>query len=205
LTARRCVWGPGARAGGRYAGKVAQKSERPILYESTRVALRRITADDEEEFTQLARASIKLHRPWIFLPEDAAEFANYLGHYESGEAESTVICVRESGAIAGFVTINDVVRGPYQRATVGYGAFAPSAGRGYMSEGFGLVFRFAFGELGLHRLEADIQPGNVASLSFAEKIGFRREGLSPAFICIDGAWKDHERWAVTSDMVMPRG
>jgi [ribosomal protein S5]-alanine N-acetyltransferase len=184
---------------------VAQTSERPILYETARVTLRRITADDEEEFTRLARASIKLHRPWIFLPEDPAEFADYLRYYESGEAESTLICVRESGAIAGFVTVNDVVRGAHQRATVGYGVFAPRAGRGYMSEGFGLVFRFAFGDLGLHRLEADIQPGNVASLRFAAKIGFRREGFSPAFIRIDGTWKDHERWAITSDMVMPRG
>jgi ribosomal-protein-alanine N-acetyltransferase len=182
---------------------VPQKSERPILYESARVALRRITAEDQEEFTRLARASIKLHRPWIFLPEDPAEFADYLRHYGTCEAESTLICVRESGAIAGFVTINEIVRGPYQRATVGYGVFAPSAGRGYMSEGFGLVFRFAFGDLGLHRLEADIQPGNTVSLRFAEKIGFRREGLSPAFICIGGSWKDHERWAVTSDMVIP--
>ena len=182
---------------------MAQASERPILYETTRVTLRRITADDEDEFTRLARASIKLHRPWIFLPEDPAEFADYLRYYESSEAESTLICVRESGAIAGFVTINDVVRGPYQRATVGYGAFAQAARRGYMSEGFGLVFRFAFGDLGLHRLEADIQPGNAASLRFAAKIGFRREGLSPGLIHIDGAWKDHERWAITSDMAGP--
>lgn len=162
-----------------------------------------MTDGDQEEFTALARQSIELHHPWVYIPENSAEYAEYLRHFERSDAESTLICERESGAIAGFVTINDIIRGPYQRATAGYGVFAPSARQGYMCEGFGLVFRFAFGDLGLHRLEADIQPGNSASIRFAAKIGFQREGLSPGFVYINGSWKDHERWAVTSDMIMP--
>ena len=67
-----------------------------------------------------------------------------------------------------------------------------------MSEGLPLVVRFAFENLGLHRLEADIQPTNQLSLKLAEKAGFRREGYSPAFIRINGVWRDHERWALTS-------
>jgi len=111
-----------------------------------------------------------------------------------------VIGVRETGAIAGSVSVNDIIRGPYQRATVGYNAFAPSAGLGYMSEGLGLILRFAFNDLGLHRLEADIQPGNEASKRLASRVGFRKEGYSPDFIRIEGVWKDHERWAVTAEM-----
>ena len=72
-----------------------------------------------------------------------------------------------------------------------------------MSEGFELVFRFVFGDLSLHRLEADIQPANEASLRLARRVGFRREGYSPKFILIDGSWKDHERWAINSDMIGP--
>jgi ribosomal-protein-alanine N-acetyltransferase len=173
------------------------------LYEAKRVALRRITIEDEEEFIALARASVELHRPWITIPETSSAFSKYLDYYGGSEAECALICSRESGAIAGFITINDITRGAYQRATVGYGVFAPSARLGYMSEGFGLLFRFAFADLGLHRLEADIQPGNSASISLAKRVGFRYEGFSPGFIRIDGSWKDHERWAVTSDMVMP--
>ncbi len=160
-----------------------------------------MASDDQEEFTRLARASAEFHRPWVTIPQTAAEFADYLQRYESSDAESTLIFLRESGALAGFVTINDIIRGPYQRATVGYGSFASCAGRGYMSEGFGLVLRFAFGDLRLHRLEADIQPGNKASIRFAKRVGFRHEGFSPGFVLIDGAWRDHERWAITSDMV----
>jgi [ribosomal protein S5]-alanine N-acetyltransferase len=159
-----------------------------------------MTKDDQDEFIELANASAELHRPWITTPNTPEDFAEYLQRFEECDAESTLICLRQSSAIAGFVTLSDIIRGPYQRATVGYGAFAPSAGRGYMSEGFGLVFRFAFGDLGLHRLEADIQPGNKPSLRLAEKVGFRYEGYSPGFVCINGAWKDHERWAITNDM-----
>ena len=65
-----------------------------------------------------------------------------------------------------------------------------------MTDGLGLVLRHAFEELGLHRLEADIQPGNTRSSRLVERLGFRLEGHSPAFQFVDGAWRDHDRWAV---------
>jgi [ribosomal protein S5]-alanine N-acetyltransferase len=160
-----------------------------------------MTREDQDEFIELAKASADFHHPWITIPETPADFTDYLKRYEGNQAEITLICVRDSGAIAGFVTIDDMIRGPYQRATVGYGVFVPSRGRGYMSEGFGLLFNFAFGDLRLHRLEADIQPGNKASIRFAKGVGFRYEGFSPGFVCIDGSWRDHERWAINSEMV----
>lgn len=183
-----------------YGDKILDETNQ-ILYETTRVTLRRLTAADREEFLELVKASADFLHPWVYLPADEAKFDGYLQRFDGPVAECTLICIRESGAIAGCVTISDIIRGPYQRATVGYNAFVPSARQGYMSEGFGLVFRFAFGDLGLHRLEADIQPGNEPSLQFARKVGFRREGYSPGFICIGGSWKDHERWAIISDMV----
>lgn len=70
-----------------------------------------------------------------------------------------------------------------------------------MGEGLGHVLRHAFGPLGLHRLEANIQPGNSASLALVRRAGFRHEGFSPDFLRIDGAWCDHERWAITADMI----
>ena len=79
-------------------------------------------------------------------------------------------------------------------------AFAPAAGQGYMSEGLGLVLRYAFEQLRLHRLDAQIQPGNHASLRLVRRLGFRNEGYSPALLFIDGAWRDHERWAITAAM-----
>jgi [ribosomal protein S5]-alanine N-acetyltransferase len=172
-----------------------------ILYETTRVALRRLASEDREEFVELVKASADFLNPWVYLPSTSAKFDEYIQRFDGKAAECTLICDRASGAIAGCVSISDIIRGPYQRATVGYNAFAPSARRGYMSEGLGLVFRFAFDDLALHRLEADIQPGNEASLRLAQRVGFRREGYSPGFVRIGGEWKDHERWAINSDMI----
>lgn len=163
-----------------------------------------MTGDHQEEFTELAQKSAELHDPWIYAPKTAAEFTKYLQRFDGISAECTLICRRESDEIAGFVSINDIIRGPYLRATIGYGVFAPSIRQGYMSEGFDLIFRFAFGKhdfgnLGLHRLEADIQKGNEASLCFAKKVNFEYEGLSKGFAHINGSWVDHQRWAISSD------
>lgn len=59
-----------------------------------------------------------------------------------------------------------------------------------------VVIRRAFGELKLHRLEANIQPGNVASIALVRACGFALEGYSPRYLKIGGRWRDHERWAL---------
>jgi [ribosomal protein S5]-alanine N-acetyltransferase len=156
---------------------------------------------DREEFVERANESAELLSPWVRLPATATEFDEYLKRFDGKDAECLLVCEREADKIVGAVTISDIVRGPYLRATVGYYAFLPWAGQGYMAEGIALVFRFSFDDLGLHRLEADIQPCNEPSLKFANRVGFRREGYSPGFVCINGAWRDHERWAINSDMI----
>ena len=76
---------------------------------------------------------------------------------------------------------------------------APYARRGYATEALELVVRFAFGKLKLHRIEANIQPDNVASLALARRAGFQREGYSPRYLKIGGRWRDHERWAILAE------
>jgi ribosomal-protein-alanine N-acetyltransferase len=171
-----------------------------ILYQSVRITLRRLTCEDRDEFVELVNTSADFLHPWVYLPGTVAEFDKYLKRFDGKAAECIVICDRESGIIAGSVSVSDIMRGPYQRATLGYNAFAPSAGRGYMSEGLGLILQLAFNEWGLHRLEADIQPDNEASKGLASGLGFRKEGYSPGFILIGGVWRDHERWAITAEM-----
>ncbi|RSN64527.1 RimJ/RimL family protein N-acetyltransferase [Actinomadura sp. WAC 06369] len=175
----------GAGSGGRSKG-------------SGRVALRRLGAGDEGEFLRLVRVSAELHAPWISLPSGPGEFRDYLDRYEGADEEALLVCLRDGGEIAGVVNLNSVIRGRLQSASVAYAAFAPSAGRGYMAEGVGLVVRYAFEELRLHRLEAQIQPDNRASLALVRRVGFRYEGYSPELLFIDGAWRDHERWAIVN-------
>ncbi|TDB94857.1 GNAT family protein [Actinomadura sp. 7K534] len=163
----------------------------------TRVAVRRVEAEDRERFVELAEMSYGFHRPWVNLPVSAKEFDAYLARFDQVAAVGMVVCLREGGDIAGIVNINGIVRGPYQRGVLGYAAFLPYVGRGYLTEGVGLAVRYAFEHLELHRVEADIQPGNAASIGLVERLGFRREGFSPEFIKIDGVWRDHERWALS--------
>ncbi|CAM5679753.1 acetyltransferase [Streptomyces tanashiensis] len=165
---------------------------------TTRVELRPLTHSDQDEFCTLVRASAELHQPWMQLPSTAEEFQAWMHRFDDGSNLGFLIRVLETGAAAGMVNINSVIRGRYQGASLGYAAFAPSAGHGYMTEGIALTLEHAFTDLRLHRLEACIQPGNKASLALVQRLGFRYEGVSPAYLYIDGDWRDHERWAVTA-------
>ncbi|WP_433244642.1 GNAT family N-acetyltransferase [Actinomadura nitritigenes] len=167
----------------------------------SRVTLRQLASADQDEFLGLVNASADLHRPWVSLPSTPEQYQGYLARYAQPDEESVLICVRGSGAIAGVVNINSIIRGRFQSASIAYAAFAPTAGQGYMTEGLTLVVRYAFEQLQLHRLEAQIQPDNHASLKLVRKVGFRYEGCSPELLYIDGAWRDHERWAITNSMI----
>jgi ribosomal-protein-alanine N-acetyltransferase len=170
----------------------------------SRVTLRPITSGEQAEFLRLARISTDLHHPWMRLPTTVEEFQTLLARYDQPTEEALLICVRDTGAIAGIATINSIIRGRFQNGSIAYAAFTPTAGQGYMSEGLELVLRYAFEELRLHRLEAQIQPGNEASLKLVQRHGFRKEGYSPDLLFIDGAWRDHERWAITAQMTNTR-
>lgn len=163
------------------------------------MGIRPLTLEDGPEFTARARESRELHHPWLFPPCTDDAFRAYAGALVEDPARAGfLVYERDSGAVGGFININNIVRGAFRSGALGYGAFAHAAGRGLMSEGLGLVMAYAFGDLGLHRLEANIQPGNEASIGLVRRAGFRYEGFSPDFLFIDGAWRDHERWAVTA-------
>ncbi|HEX4062119.1 MAG TPA: GNAT family protein [Streptosporangiaceae bacterium] len=169
-----------------------------------RVFLRPITAADEAEFTRLVRESARLHHPWMELPDNPGDFRDYVARFEPpADKIGLNVCARDTGALVGGVNMNNVVHGRFQNSALGYWAFANGVGRGYLTEGLRLVIRYAFGELGLHRLEANIQPGNEASIRLVKRNGFRYEGTSPDYLFINGAWRDHERWALTTEMVDP--
>jgi [ribosomal protein S5]-alanine N-acetyltransferase len=167
--------------------------------DTARVYLRAPASTDREEFIALMRASRSFHRPWATAPTDHERFDAYLADAGRPDFEAILVCRREDLAIIGFFNLSQIERGAMQSAYLGYAAAKAFAGRGYMREGIELVLRHAFLTMRLHRIEANIQPGNHASIALARGAGFRREGFSPRYLKISGRWRDHERWAILAE------
>jgi ribosomal-protein-alanine N-acetyltransferase len=154
---------------------------------------------DAGEFIDAVKSSHSLHHPWLDAPDSPPRFAAYLERARGADQVSFLLRHPSCGKLIGFVNVNNIVRGGFQSGYLGYGAFASHAGRGLMTEGLRAVVNVAFGELGLHRLEANIQPGNARSIALVRVLGFEKEGFSRRYLKIDGDWRDHERWALLSD------
>lgn len=166
---------------------------------NSRVFLRAPERSDRDEFISLMRASRSFHRPWATAPADDDRFETYLADSRRPDFEALLLCRNGDQTILGFFNLSQIFRGPMQSAYLGYAVGKPYAGQGYMREGIQLVLRHAFLTLSLHRIEANIQPGNKASIALAQGAGFRREGFSPRYLKIGGRWRDHERWAILAD------
>jgi [ribosomal protein S5]-alanine N-acetyltransferase len=175
-----------------------------------RVIIRPPELADCAAFLRAAYRSRKLHGQWINpKARTRKEFATYLERFKPGYKYGFLVIDRASGEIAGVININDIIRGCLQSASLGYYAFVPYARQGLMFEGMQLVIKYAFQTLKLHRLEANIQPGNQASQALARKCGFVNEGCARRFVKVRGRWKDHQRWALLresfrSDLVRNR-
>ena len=170
-----------------------------LVSDTGRVYLRAPARSDQAEFLTLMRASRSFHRPWASAPTDDERFAAYLSDAQRADFEALLLCRRYDDAILGFFNLSQIARGSLQSAYLGYAAASKYAGQGYMREGLDLVIREAFLSLRLHRIEANIQPGNQASIALARGAGFRREGFSPRYLKIGGRWRDHERWALLAE------
>ena len=105
--------------------------------------------------------------------------------------------VEVNGAFAGQVTVNNIVRGSAQFASIGYWLDRDFAGRGVMPRAVAMVIDHCFCSVGLHRIEIAIRPENSNSLRVVEKLGLRESGYAPKFLHIDGAWRDHRIYSVT--------
>jgi [ribosomal protein S5]-alanine N-acetyltransferase len=168
-----------------------------------RAGIRRPTNADCDEFLAMAQASVEFHRGWVDLPKTREKFYAYVRSRQTGTDDGFLVCDASSGQIVGVINVNCIVRGFFQSAYLGYYVGLQFARQGYMSEGLKLVAQYAFTELGLHRLEANIQPDNAASIALVRKCGFRKEGFSPKYLQVAGDWRDHERWAILADEFTP--
>ncbi len=167
-----------------------------------RVFLRTPTAEDQQAFIALAERSQSLHSPWTSAPRTAAEYGKYLQTMTSHPNYGVLVC-KSSGIgpqheIAGVINVTQMVAGNFRSAYLGYYAFEGYEGQGLMRLGLTQLVAYAFRRLRLHRLEANIQPGNTASIALVRDCGFMQEGFSPRYLKINGRWRDHERWAIVA-------
>lgn len=160
------------------------------------ITIREPTLADEKAFITAMQRSKSLHHPWVKAPETPQEFNDYFKRYQQDNQKSFLIC-DELGNIAGVFNVNEIVRGLFQSAYLGFYVASDYSAQGYMNAGLKLVLNKIFNEMGLHRLEANIQPDNIRSINLVKNNGFRKEGYSPRYLKIDDEWRDHERWAVT--------
>lgn len=146
------------------------------------------------------RANVAFHSPWVAPPIDRPSFNRFFAGVTQGRTISMIGLMPEGGVI-GVLNFSEIVMANFRSCYVGYYGMAAFAGRGLM----GLCLRAGLIHMreavGLHRVEANIQPGNGRSIALVRRLGFRREGYSPQYLFIDGAWRDHERWAVLLEAV----
>jgi ribosomal-protein-alanine N-acetyltransferase len=167
------------------------------LIRGRRVRLDAPSSRDRDEFLEAVARSRRLHGSWVAPPADADAFAGHLRRLRRDDAVGFLVRRRNDEALAGALTLSQIVLGPFRSAYCGYYAFEPQQGLGLMTEALDLTVRYAFASLRLHRVEANVQPGNEASIALVRRCGFRLEGFSPRYLKVAGRWRDHERWAIT--------
>lgn len=183
---------------------IASDRSRPPA--SLRVYLTAPSAGASREFLRQARASRSLHGRFAAPPASPQAFAAYLDRCGREDFFSCWVRSKEDDSLVGVYNLSQIFYGGFQSAYLGYYAFAPSAGRGLMSAGLRLLLAAIFSSRPeaattasvprLHRIEANIQPDNHASIGLVQACGFRQEGYSPRYLKIAGRWRDHLRFAL---------
>ena len=159
---------------------------------------------DFAAWAALRQASREFLVPWEpTWPRDALTKANWrrrLRHYAEEWHDATsysFLIFREADdALLGGITLSNVRRGVAMTGTIGYWVGETHARRGFMTDGLASMLRFAFDELGLHRVEAACLPSNTASRRLLAKCGFRQEGHAAQYLKINGVWEDHVLFAL---------
>ncbi len=164
-----------------------------------RVRLDPVTLADGTDFLHAVAASRRLHGRWVSPAATPALYAAMVQRLNLPPNRGWLVRRTEGGALVGCVEVTQIVMGALCSAYLGYFAFTGHERQGLMQEALRLVARIAFREMGLHRLEANIQPANAASIALVRSCGFRQEGYSPRYLKLRGRWRDHERWALLAD------
>lgn len=164
---------------------------------SFRVFIKKPAEKDCQELLLLHQRSREFHFPWAFPPLTEQDCKNYITRCQDEDFEGLLICHSTDNRIIGVVNLSQIFYRAFQNAYLGYYVDVDFARQGLMLEGVCLSVEYAFKTLGLHRVEANIQPENRASIHLVKRLGFTKEGFSRRYLKMNGEWRDHERWALT--------
>jgi ribosomal-protein-alanine N-acetyltransferase len=167
---------------------------------SRRVTLVALAEERREQVLTAMRRSRKFQHPWVDPPTTDAAIDRLLERQAGDDFLSWLFVRREDDELVGMCNVSQIFYGNFKNAFIGFSAVAGFQRQGYMREGIGLVLKHAFGPMHLHRVEANIQPANEPSRSLVRSLGFECEGFSKRYLKINGRWRDHERWAIRSEI-----
>lgn len=165
----------------------------------TTLRLSRVTPADAADLIAANVASQAHHLPWVTSFTDQTGFDTWFARGLTGPNVSLVAREAVSNQVVGVINLNEIVMGAFQSAYLGYYGMLTFARTGLMTQALRAAAHYAFNDLGLHRLEANIQPDNLASIALVRRAGFKQEGFSPRYLRINGEWRDHERWTLLAD------
>ncbi len=172
------------------------------------LALRTISLSDRRAWTEVRARNEQWLRPWEATLPAAGErvprsfrtmVRDLRAQARQGRTLPLVLTVREE--FAGQLTVNNIVGGSARFASIGYWIDQRHAGHGYMPRAVAMAVDYCFGALGLHRIEIAIRPENTASLRVVAKLGFLDVGYAPRYLHIDGGWRDHRLFGLTTEDV----
>lgn len=169
------------------------------------ILLRPLRSEDSEEYSSVRALNRHWLSPWDAtspVPATAPRtFDDLVDLYQEDALAGRMIplVIETDGRLVGQVNVSNIVMGSFRSCTVGYWVAQSVAGKGIVPTALALVGDHALQELGLHRIEVNIRPENAASLAVVRKLGFRDEGLRARILHIDGDWRDHRTFALTTE------
>lgn len=172
------------------------RSDRTTLRsDSSELYVRPLRSSDRKQIVSKSIESQSFHSRWVSAPVTNHTFNVYFQRCKRDDHRGFVVCLHQNDDIVGVVNLNNIVFSSIQSCSIGYYIFEAYKQQGLMTDAINIVVEYAFKSIGLHRVEADIQPANMASRRLVQKCGFKFEGVARELLFLNGRWRDHERWS----------